>query len=111
MKVVVNRCFGGFSLSDEAIMLYGKLSGRNIVVKTDEDIPSFSYFVDLNDSEWYDRNIDRSDKYLVQVVEELGNAANGRFAALAIVDIPDNIEWHIEEYDGSEHIEENHRTW
>jgi hypothetical protein len=32
-------------------------------------------------------------------------------ARLKIIEIPDDIEWHIEEYDGLEHIDENHRTW
>jgi hypothetical protein len=30
---------------------------------------------------------------------------------LRIVEIPDGVEWHISEYDGIEHIAENHRTW
>ena len=27
------------------------------------------------------------------------------------VEIPDDVEWQIEEYDGTEHISEKHRTW
>jgi hypothetical protein len=41
----------------------------------------------------------------------LGAEANGRYAQLKIVTIPDGIEWEIEEYDGNEHIAEQHRTW
>jgi hypothetical protein len=59
----------------------------------------------------YERDIERDDPALVQAVQELGEVANGRFADLAIVDIPDDIDWSIEEYDGLEHIAERHRTW
>lgn len=54
---------------------------------------------------------DRSHPVLVQVVEELGSAANGRFASLKIIEIPDDIKWQIEEYDGCEWVAEQHRTW
>lgn len=54
---------------------------------------------------------DRTDPKLIQVIEELGELANGRCAKLKIVEIPDDVEYHIHEYDGYEHIAENHRTW
>ena len=111
MKVVVNRCFGGFGLSDDAILLYGELSGRKLLRVSNERFPTFSYFVDPNDDDFYARDILRDDPILVSVVETLGRKANGSFAELAIVDIPDDADWYIEEYDGSEHIAEKHRTW
>jgi hypothetical protein len=37
--------------------------------------------------------------------------ANGRFAKLKLVDIPLDIQWAIEEYDGDEWVIEKHRTW
>jgi hypothetical protein len=57
------------------------------------------------------RDIKRDDPVLVQIVEELGNEASGRCAKLKIVEIPDDINWVIEEYDGSETIAEEHQTW
>lgn len=54
---------------------------------------------------------DRTDPLLIQVVEELGKLANGCCAELKIVDIPDGVEWEIDEYDGNEHIAEKHQTW
>lgn len=92
MKLVVNKCFGGFSLSEEALDRLAKIKGHPC-----SDVDFF----------WGDR----SDPDLVQVVEELGDAANGADAKLRIVDIPDNIEYDIAEYDGIETIHEKHRTW
>lgn len=54
---------------------------------------------------------DRTDPQLIQVIEELGKKANGRCAELKIVEIPDNVQWHIHDYDGYEHVAEDHRTW
>ena len=54
---------------------------------------------------------DRTDAALVQVVEELGELANGPHAELKVVEIPDDVKWQIEEYDGSEWVAEQHRTW
>jgi len=58
-----------------------------------------------------DRDLDRDDTVLVQVVRELGEAANSRFSNLKVVEIPADVEWQIEEYDGREWIAEKHRTW
>lgn len=60
---------------------------------------------------FYDRDVARDDPVLIQVIEELGKDADGRHASLKIVEIPDDVEWQIEEYDGSEWIAEVHRTW
>jgi hypothetical protein len=59
----------------------------------------------------YHNNIKRTDPDLIAVVELLGKAANGKHAELSVVEIPDDVEWEIEEYDGNEHIAEVHRTW
>lgn len=56
-------------------------------------------------------DVRRDDPRLVRVVEELGELANGHFAELKIIDIPDGVDWTIEEYDGREHVSEVHRTW
>ena len=59
----------------------------------------------------YERDIERNDPAVVQAVEELGDKANGEHAKLVVVNIPDGIEYSIEEYDGMEHVAEAHRTW
>ena len=88
MKVVINRRYGGFGLSSEAKTILA-LRG-----------------VDMND---YD-NI-RSNQDVVEVVERLGKLADGDHAELKVVEIPDDVKWHIEEYDGMEWVAEDHRSW
>ena len=84
MKIVINTCFGGFGLSEKAKKRLGIQ---------------------------YDFDIDRNDPNLVKVVEELGGEANDRFAQLKVVDVPDDVQWIITDYDGIEQVEEVHRIW
>lgn len=90
-KVVINTCFGGFNLSGEALEAYADRKG----------IPS----VDV--MHW---EIPRDDYDLVAVVEAFGGNM-GRGTQLKVVEIPADVRWQVEEYDGSEHIAEVHRTW
>lgn len=90
VKVIVNNCWGGYSLSDEAIRRFHELTG----------ITTTTY-----------SEVERTNPFLVQVVEELGDAANGRNAKLCILEIPDEVSWEISDYDGMEHITQVHQTW
>lgn len=90
MKVVINRCFGGFALSEAA---YSKLAEWGAD-------PSYSWTYDHRD-----------DAMLVRVVEELGGASNGLYSDLTVVEIPDGVDYEIDEYDGIETIHEVHRSW
>jgi hypothetical protein len=47
----------------------------------------------------------------VQAVEELGDAANGDYAKLNVVEIPDGVDYEISEYNGVERVDEVHRSW
>jgi hypothetical protein len=113
MKIVINECYGGFGLSHEAIMLYAELKGFKLY--TIEDRFGCNYYLNEkcdNDSHFYARNdMKRDDPTLIMVVERLKEKANGDYAKLKVVEIPDGVDWTIEEYDGNEHIAESHRTW
>ena len=111
IKVVINKCYGGFGLSHAAIMRYGELKGINLV--TDENSRYRDVYVDVikNDNYFSEHEIERNDSALVQVVEELGEKASGPHAELKVVEIPDDVKWKIDEYDGSEWVAEQHRTW
>jgi len=93
-KIVINNCYGGFGLSELAINRLKELG-----YPTDE----------AGNINYYD--IPRDDSLLVRVVEELGDLANDSYARLKIVEIPDDTEWVIKEYDGNEWVAEKHRTW
>jgi hypothetical protein len=90
--IVINNCYGGFSLSEQAELRYREMAG-------------------ITDPNWYNRDIARDDPYLVQIVREMGTDANGSCAELKIVEVPADVEWQIEEYDGNEWVAEVHRTW
>mgnify|MGYP003352296402 CR=1 FL=1 len=101
MKVVINRCHGGFGLSDEAMQMYAAKKGIQLGERH-----SYGY-----DEICEKGDIPRDDPVLVEVVEHLGDAANGDYAELKVVEIPEDVDWYIHEYDGNEHIAERHRTW
>lgn len=88
MKVVINSCWGGFDLSNKARAMIKALGG---------------------DDKHCDR--DRSDPILVKVVETLGKEANTELSSLKVVEIPDDVNYYIDDYDGMETIEECHRSW
>lgn len=116
MKVVINRCFGGFGLSHEAIMKYSAVSGIPIIAVEREPKSSwcpYTYYTGsvADENYWSEYQIDRTDPSLVKVVEQMGEASWGDCAELSVVEIPDGVSWHIDEYDGIEHIAEDHRTW
>lgn len=89
MKVVLNLDYGGFSLSKAAYEYLG--------------LPWDGYGY---------ASFERNDPKLVECVETLGTQkASGLFADLGIAEIPDDVDWEIEEYDGKERVVEVPRTW
>jgi len=111
MKIVINDCHGGFSLSDEATEQYGQMKGLNLI-KFDEAYGSTFYINEEKPENYFsDRNIERNDLVLVWIVEQLAELANGFAAKLKVVEIPDDVDWQIDEYDGLEWVAEKHRTW
>ena len=116
-KVVINTCFGGFGLSHDAIMKWSEYSGIKLYPEIDEKsyLSHYThYYTDpsqTEDSYWSEYNIDRKDPALVRVVEEMGKASWGKYAELKVVEVPDDVDWYIHEYDGSESIHEAHRSW
>lgn len=142
MKVVINRCFGGFGLSKEACQRYWDIKGQQVWIEDDTKFKSFGLFTvwlvppedrleskegeafysmsmeerkayneKHSEQTWYYRDVDRNDPILVQLVEENSELYSGRCAELAVVEIPDGVDYEIEEYDGREHVAETHRTW
>lgn len=137
MKVILNKCYGGFCVSQEAYELYAKKKGIKIfpyMIKFDNgtgkcqkanDINSvittyftkdFGYFVETSDDDlkgkrFYLDGEYREDPVLIEVVEELGDRASGRFSKLVVVDIPDGMEYEIDDYDGIETLHQKIEKW
>lgn len=113
VKIVINSDYGGFSLSDEAVLEYGKRKGLNLVKdeNTNWRISIFYKGSVAKENYFEEREIPRNDPALVSVVEDLGESANGFAASLKIVEIPEDVDWYVEENDGREWVAEKHRTW
>jgi len=131
VRVVYSCCYGGFSLSREACKRYWELQGKEVWIEQDKQFKSPDMFTvwlvppeerleqkdwrsmtqddriafnkKYSEQTWYNRDVDRHDPVLVQVVEELGKKANGDFAELAIDEV--HGPYRIDEYDGFESVE------
>jgi hypothetical protein len=86
-------------------------SNAFIAYTVTEDFGEVINKIPNNDSYWYDGDLERDDPILIRVIEEMGEEADGKFAKLEIVEIPDDVEWQIDDYDGYESIHEVHRSW
>lgn len=103
-KIVINTCYGGFGLSKKGCEMYAGHKGL--------ELGNWNYTWGFYEgAQFYDREIPRDDPFLVQMVEHLGKEVSGKYSELRIVEVPDDVEWTIEEYDGKEWVSEVHRTW
>jgi hypothetical protein len=92
MKIVLNKCFGGYGLS--------KLAYKELGLEWD----GFGYA--------YDDAEERTNKKLIKCIEKIGEkAASGELAYLRIIEIPDGIEFEIDNYDGVETVIEKGHSW
>ena len=83
--IVYNACYGGFSLSAEAMKRYHELKHTTW------------------DGRSNGRNIPRTDPDLARVVRELGTLmASGRHAELRIRELEPGTQYFIDETDGAE---------
>lgn len=149
MKLVINVCYGGFSLSPEAILWMYKHGAKELATPVkkyfggDNDAyakahPDHNWKAEYQKSlaEWKkyqqskgkdslfvtvfspdekyvldSRPQDRANPLLIECVKRLGKKASARLAELKIVEIPDGVQYEIDEYDGLETIHEQHRSW
>lgn len=119
-KIVINCCYGGFGLSEEGMRRYAELKGLPFYVWIQPGFQSdmFKQYFTADpsgmtkiDDEFYrkhglyDNDLDRTDPALVQVIEDLGDKANGAYARLEVVELTKGTCYRINEYDGYESIE------
>ena len=135
-KIVVNRCYGGFGLSEKCVLLYAKKKGLQIYVDHDARhrywLTPRIYRTDiLSSQEWYDATweerdasiekermavfneykIKRDDKFLIEAIGELGVELAGDDTTLEIVEIPEDIDWEIDDCSGHEKVYDKNRVW
>jgi hypothetical protein len=140
MKVVINRGYGGFALSDAA---YQKLIERGIPVRRydhskssadnisawQEDVifdrhlddpPQSAFgeldrraFYEFEDSRYWDlwSQHRRAHPMLVSIVLEMGAAAAAADSDLEVIEIPDGVKFVIRDDHGIEYCAEEMRTW
>jgi len=116
MKVAINNQHGGFGISDLAFERLLDLKGVLWQRGKRCDLLGCMYYQagHLGDDKYYISPYNyhiRTDPDLIKIIEDLGEASWGRYSEIVILEIPDDIEWYIEEYDGLEHVAEVHRTW
>ena len=111
-KIVINEDFEGLNLTEKAVKRLIELGCEEVLqeweflkkyLEQSLGKVNFDLLVLSNPS------IKRDNKLLVQVIEELGEEASEE--TLKIIEIPDNVEWHLVSSKGSEWIAEKHRTW
>lgn len=145
MKIIINSSFGGFGISNNALVelmqrkgkeiyfyemifddsdkyTYSKTDADNknlfvtavckdfgevLIIENDEQSDEFhKCFINKSDSKL------RTDNDLINLLKEKGSKfVSSQYSKLKIVEIPDDVEWVIENYGGSEWISEKHRTW
>lgn len=140
MQVLINRCYGGFNISGQVLFELIENKSELIKVhkfnewftstheyetdaykefKPDWLINSWENIIINNITKLVYRLNEgddpikfRSNKELINIFNKLGKEKfSGPFADIQLIDIPDNIEVKLSEYDGVEWIAEKHRTW
>jgi hypothetical protein len=120
MRVAINTCYGGFSLSSKAYEWL--IQNKNWKVTEDSKHENYTNSnADLlltthpiystrnrlySPLKFKDENEFRSNSEIIEVVNTLGKEANGPCADISIIEIPDDVNWEIGEYDGREWIQE-----
>lgn len=94
MKIAISKSYGGFYLSKEAYEFLGlKWDGIGGICAND-------------------RLYLRTDANVVECIETLGDsAANCKGTKLAVIEIPDDVDWTILNYDGIETVVDVNRMW
>ena len=86
-KIVFNACYGGFGLSNAALLEYNKR-------RQAANLPPARA----------DCDIARTDPLLVEVIELLGSKANASHSNLLIRELPSGTKYRIDDYDGNEQV-------
>ncbi len=139
-KVAINRCWGGFGISNDALLALIAMKSKSVTAepisgysgpewleqtRKEYSIPFKAGFtkheyidgVLVKDDIVYHIENDNDPEFrahpdLISVIERMGaKRASSHLAELVIVEIPSNVEFKIDDYDGMEKVCEAHREW
>ena len=91
-------------LSEEGRGVFSLAASKVDLGDVVQKIPESYFYEPLNDE-------DRADPDLIEVIERLGEKANGACAELAIKEIPDGAQFEITNYDGQEDVVPPRMSW
>src|SRR3972149_7083747 len=92
VEIVINRCWGGFSISGQAVRWIRK----NCPCEHKETIDKKQGMGDFNTGHRDTDANERACPSLIKVVKTLGRKADGEHAELKIVEVPDEIDYYID---------------
>lgn len=86
-------------------------SGETFTYASTRDLGVSATYEEINKYLFREYRLNRTDCDLVKAVEAMGKDANGIYSQLENIEIPDGVQWVIQDYDGIETIHEKHRSW
>jgi|APHM01.1.fsa_nt_gi hypothetical protein len=126
-RVVYNSCFGGFGLHEDAVKWVRDNKDR---LREQYDNTDVSELTNTTLSgEFYDDgsgpkedwitsvkpiDLSRNNELLADIVSgetEYTGTVNGQHADLRVTELPDSVDYTIDEYDGNETVKEQYRTF
>ena len=113
MKIAINTCFGGFSLSPECFHWLVKNKDWRIGNDKEAEIKAYqSGTCECFSLKKYNSIETRTNPDLIEAIEKLGSEiASGPCSKIEILEIPDGYDIEIHEYDGKEYVAEKHKKW
>ena len=137
-KVILNKSYGGFMPSHDAYKLYAEKTGQELYCYTmkferaeglgkakttyvlhSEPSSIFDTYTTKYQGETTEKldcvlDLDakfREDPVLIEVIEQLGDKANSRMSNFKIVEIPDDLVYTVDNYDGIETLHQKVQEW
>jgi ferritin len=114
-RVVYNNCFGGFEVHEDAVQWMREQGDDEAMNATlvgeyydDGSGPKSQSVSGVR------REISRTNELLADMIEgetEYTGPIDGQCADLRVAEVPDHVEWTIEEHDGQETVKEKSRTF
>lgn len=114
VKVAINATFGAFTIKKHVAEWMAERENKRAIAELKEHEGREWYGFGHSDeftNGWADEE-SRIDPDLIAAIEHFGESINDPPSTIIkIVEIPDDVDWYIHNYDGWESIHEVHREW